>query len=95
MLSPSARVLLRLIEEAACKGERCPTHKQEPLFRSGPLMRELTSKGYIRVELYGKQFRQVTVLVGPNAGKQTAPPPRPGKPYKVIERKPLKPFHAA
>lgn len=44
----------------------------------------LAAAGKIRAEVYAHNFRRITVLVGPHAGKSTAPPPGPvQRPYKV------------
>lgn len=80
-----------LIEQAAIKGERCPQNDPHgPL--SSDLVSALARAGRVRIEVYVHNFRVVTILTGPNAGKQTARPPRPKgaqrrDPYKVIDAK--------
>ena len=63
-----------LIERAAIAGARCPKRKPH-----GPIMgkavRVLSRCGFIATELFGHNFRQATILVGPNAGKKTAAAP--------------------
>lgn len=73
-----------LLEAAAVAGERCPVSGGG--LTSG-LTTDLAIDGKIKVEIYAKNFRRVTILVGPNAGKTTADPPNKNwKPYKVIEK---------
>jgi hypothetical protein len=75
-----------LIEQAAIKGERCP--QSEPF---GPLkstaVYALYAAGRVRGEIFSSNFRRMTILTGPNKGKQTADPPQNcGPPWKVFPR---------
>ena len=74
---------LELIAEAADKKERCPKTGE-----FGPLKSHnisvLMKEGYIRSEVYRHNYRVITILKGPHAGKSTAPPEDGGlTPYKV------------
>lgn len=78
-----------LIELAAENGERCPTNQsaENPTgeLRSG-VTTALLKQGRIRVEVYAHNWRVVTILTGPHAGKRTAPSPYKGagKPYLTL-----------
>ncbi len=89
-LSPAACRALGLIEAAALAGERCPQNTPH-----GPLVlrsvTELYRAGVIRGEVYRDNYRVITLLAGPHAGKSTAAPQRDHgaplpKPYLVIDR---------
>jgi hypothetical protein len=66
-----------LLVECAVKGERCPTSAGPDAHHllSGGEISALARAGRIRSEVSGRNFRQVTVLTGPHAGKKTAPNP--------------------
>jgi hypothetical protein len=70
------------IEEAAARGDRCPQN-----YPDGPLQRKtipiLFNRGMIRSAVYPKNFRVVTILVGPYAGKSTKAHPTAEKPWQV------------
>lgn len=82
-----------LLERAALEGRRCPTLDEigramhEAGVPGGPsgATSALARDGRIRVEVFGKNYRVVTILTGPNAGKTTAPHSRYTKPYRVID----------
>jgi hypothetical protein len=66
-----------LLVECAVKGERCPITSgpdQHPLLIHEQVSM-LARAGRIRVETSGRNFRQITILTGPHAGKKTAPNP--------------------
>lgn len=71
-----------LLERAAADGLRCP--KDSP---HGPISRgtipALIADGRVRSEVYRQNWRVVTILTGPCAGKATAPYPGGGRPYLV------------
>jgi hypothetical protein len=74
-----------VIERAAVAGVRCPVTGSDGL--TSRLTTALATDGKIKIEVYPHNFRRVTILVGPNAGKTTADPPNPSwKPYKTIEK---------
>lgn len=77
-----------LIEAAAIQNRRCPMNDQVP-GRSGAFS-ELARAGRIRVEVFKHNFRQVTILTGPHAGKKTAAPllmkGNAQKPYLVVDK---------
>ena len=76
----------RLIEAAAIAGERCPqTEPHGPLASNS--IGHLYAAGRIRSEIYRHNFRVVTLLKGPHAGKATAGPGDGSlKPYRVNGR---------
>lgn len=77
---PSLARAFAAIESAAAKGLRCPFVRRKE-FPHSPIeegaIRVLKAAGKIKDRTYGPNFRVVTVLVGPHAGKSTAPPPNP------------------
>ena len=72
-----------LLEAAALNGERCPMNTP-----FGPLdstaVGALCKAGRVLVEISSKNFRRVTILTGPHAGKKTGPDPSGRKPWKVV-----------
>lgn len=78
-----------LLVAAATKRERCPMN-----FPFGYIRRDaittLADAGCIRSECFARNFRRVTILVGPHAGARTADPPGHYRaPYKVIGPRPV------
>lgn len=74
-----------LIEEAALKGERAPQgHPHGPL--GNGTVTALYRTGRIRGAIYQNNWRVLTILTGPNAGKSTASPPTSGRPHLIIDR---------
>ena len=76
------------LEAAAAAGERCP--QSPPMGTlSSAAAGQLARAGKIRIEIFMHNWRVVTIMEGPHAGKQTQPPPAGkggGKPYKIIYR---------
>lgn len=72
-----------LLQAAALRGERCPQS-----YPFGPLRSNITSAlakaGRIRIEIFKYNWRVVTLMEGPHKGKQTAPSPEGGQPYRTI-----------
>jgi len=68
------------ILQAAKKGQRCPENESGHVnsTRCGKLARD----GLIKVEVFARNYRVVTILVGKDAGLKTAPPP-----YRVTQPK--------
>lgn len=76
----SADEVFAHLERAAIAGERCPPSNWEgqpapPLLLHSITMSALAKAGKIHIDISGKNFRQVTILVGPHAGKKTAANP--------------------
>ena len=72
-----------IIECAAANGERCPMNWDLPISSApGHLARE----GKIRIDISGHNYRQVTILVGPYAGKSTSPDPSGALPWMVVAK---------
>lgn len=86
---------LAMIVEAACDGARCPeTTRSDYVKGERVLIRGLArgaatvlaAEGKIKVEIFARNFRRITILVGPHAGKATADPPfgKLAQPYRVV-----------
>lgn len=76
-----------MIEGAAIETVRCPK-KDELGSHAGVATKELTLRGRIRIEIFNLNWRVAEILVGPNKGKRTEPPPPPhthSKPWKVLD----------
>lgn len=72
------------VEHAAVMERRCPMNG-EAGFDSNDLA-DLAHAGRIKVETYAHNFRVVTILLGPYAGKKTqACPSRCKSPWRVID----------
>lgn len=76
-----------ILEQAAVNGERCPV-TSGPNAASGIKSKhisELAKAGRIFVEVSSRNWRRVTILTGPNAGKSTAPnPDRHARVYQTV-----------
>jgi hypothetical protein len=80
-----AMAAINLIADAADHGERCPTTPE--FVRRGisnPPISQLARLGFVRSEVFGKNYRVVHILTGPHAGKSTRPPEDGGAPWLVI-----------
>lgn len=64
-----------LLEELAEQGKRCPQSSGPGRTVEGYIFRGLIKQGRILNEISGRNWRRITILVGPQAGKQTAPNP--------------------
>lgn len=88
-LNPRLLRNLRLIEEAARAGERCPLYQPR-----GPLdpnvVTDLFERGYIRSEIYSYRFRRIVLLKGDHAGAATASHPSETVPIMVNGRRLLR-----
>lgn len=74
-----------ILEGAAASGARCPITGTNGL--TSNLTGALARSGQIRIDVYPHNFRVVTIMTGPNAGKSTAPPPNTKwRPYLTIEK---------
>lgn len=91
-LNPSVSLALKIIESAAVAGERAPLTKR-PGITVGALDQAHTSRliadGYIRVDVYSKNYRVITLLKGEHAGKSTRLPGHGGKPYATYPSVPV------
>lgn len=77
------------IERAACEGARCPFNQTETV-RTGvrsDVLAELTRAGRIKVEISGQNYRTITLLTGPHAGKRTRPDPSGQRTWKMLTAK--------
>jgi hypothetical protein len=93
MIAPEEFVFA-LVERAAVEGRRCPTSDEIGLAMRGADVRgmgpvsvttRLARAGRLRVEVFAKNYRVITILDGAHAGKSTARHPRYTKPYRVID----------
>ena len=73
-----------LLEATAIKNERCPqNYPHGPLTTS--IITALARAGRIKVEVFARNWRVVTIMDGPHRGKRTKlAPGNAGPPYKVI-----------
>lgn len=72
-----------ILETAAYRGERCPLNGTTPWI-TADITTALARAGRIKVEVSGRNWRVVTILKGPNAGKRTMPDPLNGHVYLTI-----------
>lgn len=91
-----AAAVFDILNDVAAKGGRCPTYfdfdrylsaRGHPYLGTGAIVTSLARHGFVKVELYGKNWRVVEIAAGPNAGKRTAMHPTrcANEPYRVIE----------
>lgn len=66
------REIFERLEKIAAAGGRCPTADQG---LKSELVSALANAGKIKVEISTHNWRRVMILVGPHAGKSTAPNP--------------------
>jgi hypothetical protein len=75
--NPELDKALALLVDIASAGARCPATcgpDAHSLLRSEHIV-YLAKRGDIRSEISGRNWRQITILTGPHAGKKTAPNP--------------------
>lgn len=63
--------------------KRCPIGSS--VFRSD-LVHELVRSGDLKVEVYHHNYRRITILTGPHAGKSTADDPHGRKSWKTFTK---------
>lgn len=70
-----------VLEQAAIQGRRCPTSEDgmKPF-----IVTALALSGQIRSEISARNWRQITILTGPHAGKKTAPNPLPKSTVYIV-----------
>jgi len=84
-VSARAQAFFARFEEAARNGARCPTKGQlRDLGRAHEPRQELLRAGLIKIDIYGSNWRVVTILAGPCAGFSTALPPHEGEPWRTL-----------
>lgn len=82
----------RCLEEfawAAVRGLRAPTLNDlsgRGLGYVGKITRELAFMGFITIEVYGQNWRVITINRGAHAGKRTLPRPAGGSPYLRLDK---------
>lgn len=72
-----------LIERAAVRGERCPMNGDGQVHTKTCMA--LALEGRIRFHIHGYNFRVAVMLSGIHVGKWTAPDPKSGRLWKVID----------
>lgn len=73
------------LERCAVNNERCPSDLPHGTLKQGAVGR-LAKAGRVRSEVFRGNWRVVTLLTGPNAGKTTKEAPHPhGKPYIIMD----------
>ncbi len=73
----------RTLEQVATAKGRCPSNEEI----GHGIIAALAAAGKIEVEIYGRNFRRVTLLLGPHAGAATkGPPGATWRPYAVTDR---------
>lgn len=73
-----------VLEHAAATGERCPMNKTRGFWKT--MISSLAHAGKIRIEVFSRNWRVVTILEGPQRGKATAAPPfKTNGPYLTID----------
>lgn len=80
------RVFNQLVD-AAVNGLRCPVTARDGLdgLPAGAT-HVLARDGRIRIEIFPKNYRRVTILEGPHTGKMTkSPPGPPANPIRVVD----------
>lgn len=86
-LTPQERIekCFEAIVHAVISGQRCP--ENDTLHVNTERCRHLALAGRIKVEVFARNYRVVTILDGPHAGKKTAPAPyNVQKPKFVINK---------
>ena len=73
----------RALEQVAAGNRRCPANEDI----GHGVISALAAAGKIEVEIYGRNFRRVTLLTGTHAGAATkAPPSATWRPYAITDR---------
>lgn len=73
----------RTLEQVATANGRCPANEDI----GHGVIAALAAAGWIEVEIYGRNFRRVTLLTGPHAGATTkGPPSATWRPYAITDR---------
>jgi hypothetical protein len=75
---------LRAFTKAAVAGKRAPMNGTFGVESSAA--RRLAFDGVIRIEVYAKNWRVITLLEGEHAGKHTMLPPHGGRAYVTIDK---------
>lgn len=83
MMTGREEQIFKIIERVAFTKDRCPINDDLPP-NAGAALRNLARNGHVRIEISGRNWRQVFILTGPNKGLSTAPNPLGDKVYRVI-----------
>jgi hypothetical protein len=81
----STQEAFAMLEAAAVSGARCPESRTNGL--TSHLTSKLARSGRIKIDVYPHNWRVVTIMTGPHAGKTTAPAPNNNwRPYLTIQK---------
>ena len=69
-----------LVVARAVAGARCPENDEV----GSNIMPQLARDGKIKIKVYALNWRVVTIMEGPHAGKTTMPAPAGQVPYRII-----------
>jgi len=86
-LTPKQADAFALIERAALAGARCPVDQPNGAMPSR-MVAELARLKLVRVEIFARNFRVVTLLAGVNAGRSTLKPGTGVKPWRTSDEPP-------
>jgi hypothetical protein len=77
--------LFEIVVNAAKFSRRCPTNEElDGAITAACGLPELARMGRILIEISGRNYRTVTILMGAHAGKRTAPDPGKNRPWLTI-----------
>lgn len=76
---------LAAVTRAAVAGARCPENEKYSDVTSDRLG-VLARNGKIRIEISGRNYRQIFILAGPHKGARTAPNPHGHMIWKIVDR---------
>lgn len=92
-MAPDLVDVFDVVVSAAVAGRRCPPNHKNVARGGAPTisidsrkLQRLARDGFLQIDIYPKNWRMVTIRVGPHAGATTARPPDRTKPYKTIRR---------
>jgi hypothetical protein len=90
--------LFDIVVNAAKLSRRCPTNEElDGAITAACGLPELARMGRILIEISGRNYRTVTILMDAHAGKRTAPDPGKNRPWLTIgissSKRPTAPDH--
>ena len=81
-MTPAQQRLFDTLVQAAVDGIRCPTNGDLRAYKE---LSSLCREGFVRSEVYEKNYRVIEILRGKHAGKRTAEHPGGRKPYRIVD----------
>ncbi|MBX3504450.1 MAG: hypothetical protein KF895_03150 [Parvibaculum sp.] len=82
-MTPAQQRLFDTLVQAAVDGIRCPTNGELRAYKE---LSSLCRAGFVRSEVYEKNYRVVEITSGVHAGKRTAEHPGGRRPYRIIDK---------